>query len=134
MKKTFTLTIYTFIVFVFFACSSAPSELILGKWNVADIKTTQKLTDAQKEVFKKSIEETKKDAFLEFKADKNFETNEGGKKFTGKWNISEDSKTLTLTYGKTNEVSRINELSGDKLSISITLNEIEHTIIYLKSN
>ncbi len=132
MKVTIKLTSIVLILFLFANCGNNPADLVVGKWQIEDVKTTSEIPKEQQEAFKKVIDEMKANSFLEIKADKKFIKNNNGDVFNGSWTISEDGKILTLIYGKTKEVSKINELTNEKLSVSITVNEEKNTIIYSK--
>lgn len=132
MKNIFTISSIITFLLLFSACTKAPSELIIGKWNIVDVKTTIEMTDEQKDSFKQTLEEIKAGSFLQINEDKTFNRDYMGETSTGKWKISEDGKKLTLTYGSTNEVSKINELTDKSLSLTILVNAGENTIIYAK--
>ncbi len=132
MRKNLRFTIIILSVFLLSSCAKKPAELVVGKWKVADLKTTSEISNEQQEAFQNEMKKLIANSFLELKADNNFEKKYGGDNSSGIWSISEDGKKLTLMYGKNKEVSTVNKLTEDTLSISITVNDEVNTIVFAR--
>ncbi len=133
MKNIVTIIGLATFLFLLGACSKKPSEMIVGKWNIVDVKTTSQMDE---DMLKEMVAEFKKSGSgIEIKEDKTFTKNNNGEIVNGKWEISEDGKKLTLSYDGSKEDSKINELTETSLSTSITaFDGGENTIIYQKAN
>jgi len=121
------------IVLLISSCAKKPSELIVGEWKIADIKTSEEISPDIKEERDKAIEDMKASSLFVINADNTFENTISESTEKGKWALSDDGKKLTLTYesGK-QEVSNVEELTETKLTTSIDVNGSKNTIIYEK--
>ncbi|NJO89154.1 MAG: lipocalin family protein [Chloroflexia bacterium] len=121
------------IVMFFASCSQKPSEMILGEWKITDIQSSEAIPEELAEIHRQTIEEMIASSKLTIKADGTFENNISETSSSGKWALSEDAKTLTMTYeGGSEEVSKVDELTETKLVVSIEVNEAKNTIVYEK--
>jgi len=128
MKKTSYLLISLFIISFLYSCSKSPSELIVGKWKIADIKTSEEIPEDQKEMYEQTMSDMKVSSKMEFKADGSYERTEADSPTKGKWKISKDVKTLALVE-ENGEVTRksIVELSENKLILFYDYNKFTTT-------
>jgi PBP1b-binding outer membrane lipoprotein LpoB len=130
------LKIASFIIVItmfFVSCSQKPSEMIVGEWKITDIQSSEAIPDELAEIHRQTIEEMKSSSKLTIKADGTFENMISETSSTGKWTLSDDAKTLTMTYESGNqEVSNVDELAETKLVVSIEVNEAKNTIVYEK--
>lgn len=133
MKNLGILITAMLIVFFISSCAKKPSELIVGEWKIADIKTSEEIAPDIKEERDKAIEDMKASSLFVIKADSTFENTISESTENGKWSLSDDGKKLTLTYesGKS-EVSNVEELTETKLTTSIDFNGTKNTIFYEK--
>ncbi|MCS6820930.1 MAG: lipocalin family protein [Microscillaceae bacterium] len=116
------------LIFVLFSCDSSPKQHIAKKWRISVEEMVKLLPKDKRELYNKYTEEQKKEAKLamesaiwEFKEDGNFElTNKNDKskpKIKGKWSLSEDNKSLTITSEGKQDVMRVSHISANKLII-----------------
>lgn len=116
------------------SCAKNPAEMIIGEWKITDIETTAEITEDQLDTYNEYIENIKATTSLTLNIDNTCIKKEDGEETTGKWKMSDDAKTLTLTYeGGSDEVSNIIELTDTKLSISLEVNDSKNTITYEKT-
>lgn len=132
--KNLTITSLIFILTIFLAsCGQKPSEMIIGEWKIADIQSSEEISEELAETYQETIEEMKASSKMIINADGTFENIISESSSTGKWVLSEDAKTLTLTYDSGDEeVSSVEELTANKLVTSIEINEAKNTIVYEK--
>jgi len=125
MKQTSYLLISLLFISFLYSCTPSPSEMIVGKWKITDIKTSEEIPEDQKEMYDQIMKDLKSSTALEFKNDGTFDKTISEEVGSGKWSISEDVKTLTMTdeNGK-NEPATILELTENSL---ITVNELDKT-------
>ncbi len=123
------LAILAFIV----SCGQEPREMLVGEWKISDISSSAEIADELKEAHQESINEMKETYLLVIKADSTFEHSVSETTSNGKWKLSEDAKTLTLTYDHgLVENSKIIELSANKLVTSVEFNNAENTVTFEK--
>ena len=133
MKNIITTVSVFCLIFILNSCGKAPSEMIVGEWKIADLKTTQEISEDQLESHKEAIEDMKASSSLVINADGTYENTISESVVKGKWSINEDATKLTLTDEEGNaEVSEIVELSENKLTISKEVYEVTNTIFYEK--
>lgn len=117
---------YVFLLCLFLvgACKPEPKEqtppaqLIIGKWEVENVKFDNKDINPLLSVAAKTVLQT---AVYEFKPDSSFKILSKLElpDNNGKWSINVDSMNMELTYGKKNKVElmRIEELTNTNLTI-----------------
>lgn len=90
------------------ACKGKPKDMIAQKWKITDISTTTPIPDSSKA-------EMLKNATMEFTKDGSYSSNSGGVTMGGKYTISDDGKTLSLspTQGDKTDVN-VTELTSSK--------------------
>ena len=131
-NQVITSCILILVVFLS-SCSKKPVEMIVGEWKIADVQTTMEIPEEQKEAYEQIIVELKANSKLVINADNTFTRTDNGEESTGNWTLSEDAQKLSLSYGDgKEEVSTITELTDEKLSLSIEVNNATNTIVYEK--
>jgi hypothetical protein len=133
MKNSGILISAMLLVILIISCSKNSSEKILGEWKVTDIATSEDISMDVKKALMESFEETKKTSLLTFNADGTFNRIIAEESIIGKWVLSTDAKSLTLTYpdGKS-EVLTVFELTDSKLVVVVKMNDMEYTNTYEK--
>jgi hypothetical protein len=130
------LKITSFIIVIaiaFASCSKTPAEMIVGEWKITDIQSSEEISEDLKETYNETLEEMKASSKMVIKVDGTFENSISETSSAGKWVLSEDAKTLTMTYDSGDEeVSTVEELTDTKLVTSIEINEVKNTITYEK--
>ena len=114
------------------SCSQKPSEMIIGEWKITDVKTTAEIPDEQLDAYNEYIENIKATTSLTLNADNTYIRIEDGEETKGNWRLSDDVKKFTLVYEGTEEVSMIAELTENKLSVTLDVNDEKNTIVYEK--
>ena len=133
MKKLSYLFISLLFISFLSSCTKSPSDLIVGQWRIIDIKTSEEIPDDQKEMYKQIMDDMKASTELEFKEDGSYKQLIAEETNTGKWSISEDAKTITLTDEKgKSEPGDIVELTENKLIIVNQLDKTKNTITWEK--
>ena len=134
MKKTSYLLISLFFLSILLSCTKSPSDLIIGKWKIADIKTSEEIPEDQKEMYKQIMDDMKASTKMEFKEDGTYEQSIAEEINSGKWNISEDGKTLTLIDEKgKSEPATVLELAENILIVVNELDQTKNTITWEKT-
>jgi len=135
MKNSGTLIATIFFLLLIFSCTTKPSEMIIGEWKVADIAFSTEISDELKQAQQESLNIMKSSSSLVIKADGTYKYTISEESTEGKWALSSDDETLTLTYPDgQQEVSKIVELTEEKLVTSTMINEIENTITFQKQS
>jgi hypothetical protein len=117
----------------FVTCSLDKESDIVGTWKFTDIQSSEQVPEDQKQQYQETIEEYKATYSLVFKNDSTFEKSISESVSTGKWQISDDNKTLTLTYDDgVVENSQILELSKAKLVTTFDNKISKYTISFEK--
>ena len=133
MKNLNYLLFIFAIIALFSSCSKNPSEMISGEWVIADLQTTSDIPEDQMEAYNAQIEEMKKSSKIIFKEDGTFEQTILDETTTGKWEISDDGKTLTKTSDSGDkETATIQELSDNKLVVVVEFDDIKNTTTFEK--
>ena len=115
------------------SCSSDPSEMIVGKWKIADIKTSTEISEDQMDAYNEQIEEMKNSSKITFKADGSFEQTILEETSTGNWKISEDGKTLTKkNEDGSSENLKIEKLTNDEMVIVSEFDDVKTTTSFKK--
>jgi hypothetical protein len=133
MKRSGIIITLLLIIIVIASCSKKPAEIILGEWKIADFKLNQDVSAEIKEAQKATFDEMKESSSLTFNQNGTYTYIITQDTTIGKWVITDDAKTLTLTYPDgQQEISKVIELSEAKLITSTKMNEFESTITYEK--
>ncbi len=133
MKNLNYLLFIFAILALFSSCSKSPSEMITGEWVIADLQTTSDIPEDQMEAYNAQIEEMKNSSKIVFKEDGTFEQTILDETTTGKWEISEDGKTLTkINDSGDKETALIQELSDNKLIVIVEFDDIKNTTTFEK--
>jgi hypothetical protein len=133
MKKMKLFSLAIIALLLGFSCKNDKNSNIIGTWKISGISSTSEIPKELKENYMESMNEMKSTFLLVIKPDSTFEHTLSGSMSKGKWNLSANEKTLTLTYddgGK--EISNVIELSKNKMVTSIEMNEAKNTITYEK--
>jgi hypothetical protein len=118
MKK---LSVLALVAILFFACGGGNKSKILGEWKIADMSAPlpSGLPDSLKtqyaEMLKKQVEAIKASSTFTYKDDGSYTYNFAGKIGAGNWKLNDQSTEITLTEGGKSDVSKIVELSENKL-------------------
>jgi hypothetical protein len=133
MKNFKFLCLATLILFFIFSCGKEKSSDIVGTWKISEVSSSNEIPADLKADVEESLKEMKESYLLVIKPDSTFEHTISGSTSKGRWNLSPDSKKLTLTYedGKT-EVSNIAELTSTKMVTSVEINDAKNTISFEK--
>jgi len=133
MKKTSYLLISLFFISFLYSCTKSPSEMIVGKWEITDIKTSDEIPEDQVEMYKQIMDDMKSSTKLEFRKDGSYEQLLSEVTTIGKWSISEDAKTITMSDDKgKEEPATILELTENSLIIVNELDQTKNTITWEK--
>jgi hypothetical protein len=99
MKQLFTGMLLVAAV-TFTACKGKPKDMLAQKWKIVDMTTERPISDSAKA-------DMLKNATMEFTKDGAYTMN-GGSPITGKYTLSDDGKTLTLSSS-----------AGDKTDVTV---------------
>ena len=121
MKKLFLLAL---VAVLFFACGgNKKSKLILGDWKIADmaVPTPPNLPDSLKtqyeEMLKTQVEKVRASSTFNYKEDGTYAYNFAGQAGGGTWKLNEEATEITLTESGKSDVSKVLELTENKLII-----------------
>ena len=133
MKTLKILGASLFVAALIFACGKEKNNDIIGTWTISELHSTADIPDDAKANYEESMEDYKKTYLLIIKPDSTFEHTISETTSEGKWDLSPDTKTLTLVYGNgEKEVSNVIELSEDKMVTSVEFNDATNTITFVK--
>ena len=124
MKK---LSLLAFVAVLFFACGgNKKSKLIMGDWKIADMSAPMpaNLPDSLKTQYeamlKSQVEKIKASSTFSYKEDGTYAYNFAGQAGGGTWKVNDEATELTLTEGGKADVSKVLELTENKLVIEST--------------
>lgn len=133
MKKFRILILTLLFIMLYTSCGKEPRDMVVGEWKIKEISTTGDIPDDIKDAQLAAIEEMKATYSLTFKADSTFDHSIAESTSKGKWQLSADTKSLTLYYEDgTSETSEVIELTPDKMVTSNELNGVKNTITFEK--
>jgi hypothetical protein len=133
MKKMKFFSLAIIALLFGFSCKNGKNSKIVGTWTISEISSTSEIPNELKANYQESMNDMKSTFLLVVKSDSTFERTLSGSMSKGKWKLSPDEKTLTLTYDDGgNEISNVMELTENKMVISIEMNEAKNTITYEK--
>jgi len=123
MKK---ITLLALVAVLFFACGKNKSKLITGDWKIADMAAPMppNLPDSLKTQYeamlKSQVEKIKASSTFNYKEDGTYAYNFAGQAGGGTWKLNDGATELTLTEGGKADVSKVIELTENKLVIEST--------------
>jgi hypothetical protein len=123
MKK---IALLALVATLFFACGNKKSKLITGDWKIADMAAPMppNLPDSLKTQYeamlKSQVEKIKASSTFNYKEDGTYAYNFAGQAGGGTWKLNEAATELTLTEGGKADVSKVIELTENKLVIEST--------------
>jgi len=133
MKKLNFTILTVAIAIAIFSCGKPKGNNIIGSWKFSAVSSTNEIPADIKEKMQETFDEMKASYLLVIKADSTFEHTISESTSTGRWALSPDSKTLTLSYDDgTKEVSNIVELSDKEMVTSVEINDYKNTITFEK--
>ena len=119
MKK---LSLLALVAVLFFACGgNKKSKLIIGDWKIADMTTPTppNLPDSLKSQYdsmlKVQVNKIKTSSTFNYKEDGTFAYNFAGQAGGGTWKLNDEATELTLVDGGKADVSKVLELTENKL-------------------
>jgi hypothetical protein len=128
MKKIGIYSLFMLFLVVV-SCGQEPMEMLVGEWKLTDISSTAEVSEDLKDAHQEIISEMKETYLLVLNADSTFVHTLLEGTSNGKWKIADDLKSLTLSYENGNiEVSKIVELSSNKMITSVEFNEAENIL------
>jgi hypothetical protein len=128
MKKIGIYSLFMLLLMIA-SCGQKPMEKLVGEWKLTDISSTAEVSEDLKDAHQEIISEMKETYLLVLNADSTFVHTLLEGTSNGKWKISDDLKSLTLSYENGNvEVSKIVELSNNKMVTSVEFNEAENIL------
>ncbi len=119
MKNLIGLLFMFLLIVSLASCSQSASDMVPGEWQITDLKTTSDIPEDQMEAYNAQIEEMKNSSKIVFKADGTFEQTILDETSNGKWEVSEDGKTLSTDIDGVKEVKKIEELSPEKMVLVV---------------
>lgn len=132
MKK-YQISGLIIMISLFFACSQTAEDMVVGKWQLSDIKTSQDIDEAEKEDFNKAMEEMKKSTNMILNQDKTYESTINGVTTKGNWEVDSIGTRLTFTdESGLKTTSNITELSKNKLILEEEGEGVVSTLIFTK--
>jgi|GEM_PF-1893683 len=121
MKK---LSILAIVAVLFFAACGSKKSKVVGEWKIADMSLPlpaglpDSLKSQYEEMVKKQVDAVKASAStFTYKEDGTYAYNFAGKPGTGTWSVNDQATEITLSEGGKSEVSKIVELTENKMVI-----------------
>ena len=121
MKK---LSILVVIAALFFASCGNKKSKVIGEWKIADMSVPipaglpDSLKTQYQDMMKKQVDAIKgSNSTFTYKDDGSYAYNIAGKPGAGTWILNDKATEITLTEGGKSEVSKVVELSDNKLVI-----------------
>ena len=121
MKK---ISLLALVAVLFFACGgNKKSNLITGDWKIADMQAPlpPNLPDSLKvqydSMLKSQVAKIKASSTFNYKEDGTYAYNFAGQAGGGTWKLNEEATELTLTEAGKADVSKVLELTENKLVI-----------------
>ncbi|MFI5141252.1 MAG: lipocalin family protein [Bacteroidia bacterium] len=121
MKK---ISLLALVAVLFFACGgNKKSKLITGDWKIADMQAPlpPNLPDSLKvqydSMLKSQVAKIKASSTFNYKEDGTYAYNFAGQAGGGTWKLNEEATELTLTEAGKADVSKVLELTENKLVI-----------------
>ena len=134
MQKILLISLSIVSILLLSFCSKSPSENIVGEWKITDIQTTSEIPEDQLETYKEALEGMKESSKMVYNADGTYEKTISGMTSKGKWEISENGKTLKeKSEDGVDETVNILELTDSKfVSESVLDEETTNTMTFEK--
>lgn len=135
MKKTATyLTLSSLMIgfLMLSSCKEKPQKFLVQRWKIEDVKISEEVPAEQKEFFNEMLKQMKQYLRITYREDGTYEANMMGNISKGKWELSEDGKTLTASDESNKPMTyKIISLSKDKFEYktSDSLNPVTFTLV-----
>lgn len=123
MKKLSFIAVAAIAVLLFACGGKNKSKMVVGDWKIADMNVPMppNVPDSLKQkydsAFKAQVEMMKKSSTFNYKEDGTYSYNFVGQQGGGQWKTNEDCSEITLTEGGKSDVSKIKELTDNKMVI-----------------
>jgi hypothetical protein len=101
MKKFAIISLVISVLLVLNACKKTPQEMVIGKWKIDKIENSEKMGDAEIEMFNRINKDKIDNEIFDFSIEKL--SIKYPQEAVCQWDLSEDGKTLTVYYPEDGE-------------------------------